>query len=53
MSDPTTARASQPGGTAIFLAADTVENQVSRIMAKLHARTRTELAVMTVRSLRD
>lgn len=35
---------------AVFLAEGTVKNYVSRIMDKLHANTRTELAVMTVRS---
>jgi DNA-binding NarL/FixJ family response regulator len=35
---------------AVFLAEGTVKNYVSRIMEKLHARTRTELAV---RALRD
>lgn len=35
--------------TAVFLAEGTVKNYVSRIMEKLHANTRTELAVMSVR----
>jgi len=34
---------------AVFLAEGTVKNYVSRIMEKLHARTRTELAVKAVR----
>ena len=34
---------------AVFLAEGTVKNYVSRIMEKLHANTRTELAVMTLR----
>lgn len=34
---------------AVFLAEGTVKNYVSRIMEKLHANTRTELAVMSVR----
>ena len=33
----------------VFLAEGTVKNYVSRIMEKLHANTRTELAVMTLR----
>lgn len=37
---------------AVFLAEGTVKNYVSRIMEKLHANTRTELAVMTVRRRR-
>jgi DNA-binding NarL/FixJ family response regulator len=37
---------------AVFLAEGTVKNYVSRIMEKLHANTRTELAVMTVRQRR-
>jgi DNA-binding NarL/FixJ family response regulator len=36
--------------TAVFLAEGTVKNYVSRIMEKLHANTRTELAVMSVRN---
>ena len=36
----------------VFLAEGTVKNYVSRIMEKLHANTRTELAVMTVRQRR-
>lgn len=35
---------------AIFLAEGTVKNYVSRIMEKLHANTRTELAVMSLRN---
>ncbi len=37
---------------AVFLAEGTVKNYVSRIMEKLHAKTRTELAVMSVRQRR-
>lgn len=37
---------------AVFLAEGTVKNYVSRIMEKLHANTRTELAVMTLRQRR-
>jgi DNA-binding NarL/FixJ family response regulator len=37
----------------VFLAEGTVKNYVSRIMEKLHANTRTELAVMSVRQRRD
>jgi DNA-binding NarL/FixJ family response regulator len=37
---------------AIFLAEGTVKNYVSRIMEKLHARTRTELAVKALRARR-
>ena len=33
----------------VFLAEGTVKNYVSRIMEKLHANTRTELAIMTLR----
>jgi DNA-binding NarL/FixJ family response regulator len=36
----------------VFLAEGTVKNYVSRIMEKLHARTRTELAVRTLRNRR-
>jgi DNA-binding NarL/FixJ family response regulator len=36
-------------GAALFLAEGTVKNYVSRIMAKLHANTRTELAMLTAR----
>lgn len=36
----------------IFLAEGTIKNYVSRIMEKLHARTRTELAVKALRSKR-
>jgi len=35
--------------SAVFLAEGTIKNYVSRIMEKLHANTRTELAVMAVR----
>lgn len=38
--------------TAMFLAEGTVKNYVSRIMDKLHANTRTELAVMSLRQRR-
>jgi DNA-binding NarL/FixJ family response regulator len=38
--------------SAVFLAEGTVKNYVSRIMEKLHANTRTELAVMSVRQQR-
>ena len=38
--------------SAVFLAEGTVKNYVSRIMEKLHANTRTELAVMSVRQRR-
>jgi DNA-binding NarL/FixJ family response regulator len=34
----------------VFLAEGTVKNYVSRIMEKLHARTRTELAVKALRA---
>ena len=37
---------------AVFLAEGTVKNYVSRIMEKLHANTRTKLAVMSVRQRR-
>jgi DNA-binding NarL/FixJ family response regulator len=37
---------------AVFLAEGTVKNYVSRIMEKLHANTRTELAVMSIRQRR-
>jgi len=37
---------------AVFLAEGTIKNYVSRIMEKLHANTRTELAVMAVRQRR-
>lgn len=37
----------------IFLAEGTVKNYVSRIMEKLHANTRTELAIMTLRNKQD
>jgi DNA-binding NarL/FixJ family response regulator len=39
--------------TAVFLAEGTVKNYVSRIMEKLHANTRTQLAVMSIRQKRD
>jgi DNA-binding NarL/FixJ family response regulator len=38
---------------AMSLAEGTIKNYVSRIMDKLHANTRTELAVMTRRRRRD
>jgi DNA-binding NarL/FixJ family response regulator len=38
---------------AVFLAEGTVKNYVSRIMEKVHANTRTELAVMRLRQRRD
>lgn len=37
----------------VFLAEGTVKNYVSRIMEKLHANTRTELAIMTLRNRQD
>ncbi len=37
---------------AVFLAEGTVKNYVSRIMEKLHANTRTQLAVISVRQRR-
>jgi len=37
---------------AVFLAEGTIKNYVSRILEKLHANTRTELAVMAVRQRR-
>lgn len=37
----------------VFLAEGTVKNYVSRIMDKFHARTRTELAVMSLRRRRE
>ena len=40
-------------GAALFLAEGTVKNYVSRIMEKLHANTRTALAVMSARQRRD
>jgi DNA-binding NarL/FixJ family response regulator len=39
--------------TQLFLAEGTVKNYVSRIMEKLHANTRTALAVMSARQRRD
>jgi DNA-binding NarL/FixJ family response regulator len=39
-------------GNALFLAEGTVKNYVSRIMEKLHANTRTELAVLSARQRR-
>lgn len=40
-------------GTTLFLAEGTVKNYVSRIMEKLHANTRTELAVLSARQQRS
>ena len=37
---------------ALFLAEGTVKNYVSRIMEKLHANTRTELAVISAKQRR-
>jgi DNA-binding NarL/FixJ family response regulator len=37
----------------LFLAEGTVKNYVSRIMQKLHANTRTELALLSIRPPRD
>ena len=45
-------RSNKQIAAAVFLAEDTVKNYVSRIMEKLHANTRTELAVMSVRQRR-
>ena len=45
-------RSNKQIAAAVFLAEGTVKNYVSRIMEKLHANTRTELAVMTVRQQR-
>ena len=42
-------RSNRQIAATVFLAEGTVKNYVSRIMAKLHANTRTELAVMAVR----
>jgi DNA-binding NarL/FixJ family response regulator len=39
-------------GTMLFLAEGTVKNYVSRIMEKLHAGSRTELAVIALRQRR-
>ncbi len=46
-------RSNRQIAAAVFLAEGTVKNYVSRIMEKLHANTRTELAVMSVRQRRD
>ncbi len=46
-------RSNRQIAAAVFLAEGTVKNYVSRIMDKLHANTRTELAVMSVRQRRD
>jgi DNA-binding NarL/FixJ family response regulator len=40
-------------GAAMYLAEGTIKNYVSRIMDKLHANTRTELAVMAARKQRS
>jgi len=45
-------RSNKQIAAAVFLAEGTVKNYVSRIMDKLHANTRTELAVMSVRQRR-
>jgi DNA-binding NarL/FixJ family response regulator len=45
-------RSNKQIATAMSLAEGTVKNYVSRIMEKLHANTRTELAVMSVRQRR-
>ena len=45
-------RSNKQIAAAVFLAEGTVKNYVSRIMEKLHANTRTELAVMLVRQRR-
>jgi DNA-binding NarL/FixJ family response regulator len=46
-------RSNKQIAAAVFLAEGTVKNYVSRIMDKLHANTRTELAVMSVRRRRS
>jgi DNA-binding NarL/FixJ family response regulator len=46
-------RSNKQIATAMSLAEGTVKNYVSRIMEKLHANTRTELAVMSVRQQRE
>jgi len=45
----TEGRSNKQIASAVFLAEGTVKNYVSRIMEKLHANTRTELAVMSIR----
>ena len=45
-------RSNKQIASAMCLAEGTVKNYVSRIMEKLHANTRTELAVMSVRTRR-
>ena len=45
-------RSNKQIAATVFLAEGTVKNYVSRIMDKLHANTRTELAVMSVRQRR-
>ena len=46
-------RSNKQIAAALFLAEGTVKNYVSRIMEKLHANTRTQLAVMSVRQKRN
>jgi DNA-binding NarL/FixJ family response regulator len=48
----TEGRSNKQIAAAVFLAEGTVKNYVSRIMDKLHASTRTELAVMSLRQQR-
>jgi DNA-binding NarL/FixJ family response regulator len=48
----TEGRSNKQIAAAVFLAEGTVKNYVSRIMDKLHASTRTELAVMSLRQRR-
>ncbi len=48
----TEGRSNKQIAAAVFLAEGTVKNYVSRIMDKLHANTRTELAVMSLRQQR-
>ena len=43
-------RSNRQIGQALFFAEGTIKNYVSRIMEKLHARTRTELAIRALRS---
>jgi DNA-binding NarL/FixJ family response regulator len=45
-------RSNKQIAAAVFLAEGTIKNYVSRIMDKLHAKTRTELAVISVRQRR-
>ncbi len=49
----TEGRSNRQIATALFLAEGTVKNYVSRIMEKLHASTRTELAVMSAKQRRQ